>query len=172
MGLVQVSHHPAIPRRTFVQAPDERHPTFSALRTTGRIHSAFGAPDTTWSLQSLMGLRAHDFLHFRLAKLRPLRSEWPPLRPLLRQLRSCGDGGAWQQIEATRRSGGDMRCFPPVSGFACPPPQEYNCRGETAVPSKRNCRFQAMHRILYRAPSSSRQFFPAYSLVLIAMRVA
>ena len=86
-----------------------------------------------------MGLRAHDFLHFKPAKLlRPLRSEWPPLRPLLRQLLSCGDEGAWQRIEATRRSGGDMRCFAPVSGVACPPPQDDNGRGETQVSSKRN----------------------------------
>ena len=85
-----------------------------------------------------MGLRAHDFLHFNTVKLlRPLRSEWPPhrplLRPLLRALRSCGDGSAWQLIEAARRSGGDMRCFAPVSGFACPPPQDDNGRGETGV---------------------------------------
>ena len=88
-----------------------------------------------------MGLRAHDFLHFNTVKpLRPLRSEWPPhrplLRPLLRPLRSCGDGSAWQLIEAARRSGGDMRCFAPVSGFARPPPQDDNVRGETSVLKK------------------------------------
>ena len=141
--LLSVSHHPAMARRIFVQAPDVLHPTFSALRATGRKHSAFGAPETIWSIPSLMGLRAHDLLHFNPVKLlRPLRSEWPPhrplLRPLLRARRSCSDGSAWQLIEAARRSGGDMRCFAPVSGVACPPPQDDNGRGETQVSSKRN----------------------------------